>query len=242
MLFDLQAFLRQKTCRSLTKLLKPKSTFAINMNLSDQLTENEIVERILSGEKALYEILVRRFNPFLYKVGRSYNYNHDDTMDLMQDTYLDAFKSLAQFEGRSSFKTWIIPIMMNNCYHKKEKFSYKNEVMKEINERSEPLFSNRSNETEKIVHNRELGAIIENALAKIPMDYRMVFSLREINGMSVAETATLMEISEANVKTRLNRAKTMLQDEIKKTVVAEELFAFNLVYCDKIVEYVMKRI
>lgn len=212
------------------------------MSRFDQLSESEIVKRILSGEKNLYEILVRRFNPYLYKVGRSYNYNHDDTMDLMQDTYLDAFKSLAQFEGRAGFKTWIIRIMMNNCYHKKEKFSYKNEVMKEINEQSEPLFSHRSNDTEKIVHSRELGAIIENALTKIPIDYRMVFSLREINGMSVAETANLMDISEANVKTRLNRAKSKLQNELNKTVVAEELFGFNLVYCDKIVEYVMKRI
>lgn len=212
------------------------------MSRFDQLSESEIVKRILSGEKNLYEILVRRFNPYLYKVGRSYNYNHDDTMDLMQDTYLDAFKSLAQFEGRAGFKTWIIRIMMNNCYHKKEKFSYKNEVMKEINEQSEPLFSHRSNDTEKNVHSRELGAIIENALTKIPIDYRMVFSLREINGMSVAETANLMDISEANVKTRLNRAKSKLQNELNKTVVAEELFGFNLVYCDKIVEYVMKRI
>src|ERR1051325_7407156 len=93
----------------------------------EQLTEAAIIERILSGEKPLYEIIVRRFNSYLYKIGRSYNYNHEDTQDLMQDTYIDAFRNLPQFEKRSNFKTWLIRIMLNNCYHKKEKFSFKNE-------------------------------------------------------------------------------------------------------------------
>ena len=65
---------------------------------------SQIIERILNGEKSFYELIVRRYNPNLYKVGRSYNYNHEDTQDLMQDTYIDAYKSLAQFEGRSNFK------------------------------------------------------------------------------------------------------------------------------------------
>ncbi|MCE7934086.1 MAG: hypothetical protein DYG96_05780 [Chlorobi bacterium CHB2] len=96
---------------------------------SEKLTEAEIIRRITDGEKALYEIIVRRFNPYLYKVGRSYNYTHDDTLDLMQDTFIDAYKNLRQFEGRSDFKTWIIRIMMNNCYRKREKSSFKRSVM-----------------------------------------------------------------------------------------------------------------
>lgn len=60
----------------------------------EQLSDEEIFRRILNGEKPLYEIIVRRFNPYLYKVGRSYNYNHEDTQDLMQDTYIYAFKKL----------------------------------------------------------------------------------------------------------------------------------------------------
>lgn len=85
------------------------------MMQSEKFTEKEIIKGILAGKKALYEIIVRRFNPSLYKIGRSYNYNHQDTQDLMQETFIDAYKSLPQFEGRSDFKTWIIRIMMNNC-------------------------------------------------------------------------------------------------------------------------------
>ncbi len=205
-------------------------------------SEEDIVKRVINGEKELYEIIVRRFNPFLYKVGRSYNFNHDDTMDLMQDTFVDAYKNLANFQGRSSFKTWIIRIMLNNCYHKKSKFSFKNELALEIHENATPMYSHKSNETEKIVHNNELNHIIENALGQLPEDYRMVFSLREINGLSVNETAELMGISEPNVKVRLNRAKNMLRDQLERTYTSKELFDFNLIYCDTIVNKVMERI
>src|SRR5690606_3068532 len=143
----------------------------------------EIIQRILNGEISLYEMIVRRFNSDLYKVGRSYNYNHQDTQDLMQDTFIDAYKSLSSFEGRSGFKTWIIRIMLNNCYRKKKKSGFKNEIMQDMNENSKPMFTHSSNDTDKVVQNRELGYIIEEALARIPYDYRMTFALREINGL-----------------------------------------------------------
>ncbi|MCC6290232.1 MAG: sigma-70 family RNA polymerase sigma factor [Chitinophagaceae bacterium] len=208
----------------------------------ENFTEAEVIKRVIGGEKALYEIIVRRFNPFLYKIGRSYNYNHEDTQDLMQETFIDAYKNLLQFEGRADFKTWIIRIMMNNCYRKRGKASFKNEIMEDANEYSTPMFSNRNNGTDKIIQNRELGHIIESALRKIPFDYRMVFSLREINGLNVSETAEMLGISEANVKVRLNRAKIILRRDIESTYAASELFEFNLIYCDPMVENVMNKI
>lgn len=209
------------------------------MELYKELSEKEIAQRVLKGEKALYEIIVRRFNPYLYKVGRSYNYNHEDTQDLMQDSFIDAYKNLAQFEGRSGFKTWIIRIMLNNCFRKKEKLSFKKEIMHEINSNSKPIFQQKDNDINKIVQTRELGNIIEEALANIQEDYRIVFSLREINGLSIAETADLLNISQANVKVRLNRAKKMLRTEIEKSYIADELFEFNAVYCNAMVKKVM---
>lgn len=212
------------------------------MGPSEPLTETEIIRRILNGEKALYEIIVRRFNPYLYKVGRSYNYHHEDTQDLVQETFVDAYKNLSQFGGRSEFRTWLIRIMLNNCYRKRNKASFTNEIMQELNDQAQPLFTNADTDTEKMVQNRELGHIIENALGKMPHDYRMAFSLREISGLLVAETASLLQISEANVKVRVNRAKTLLRHEIEKTYSASELFEFNLVYCDRIVTRVMQQI
>jgi len=210
------------------------------MQAIEKLHVTEIIDRILKGEKALYEIIVRRYNPCLYKVGRAYNYNHDDTQDLMQDTYIDAYKNLSKYEGRADFKTWIIRIMLNNCYRKKEKSSFKNEIMKDSSEHSQPAFTTRSNDTDKIYQNRELGRVIETALEKIPLDYRLVFTMRNINGLNVAETAAVLNISEANGKVRLNRAKAMLKKQIEKTYSPDEIFEFNLVYCDAMVDRVMK--
>lgn len=204
--------------------------------------EKEVITKILDGEKALYESVIRKYNPYLYKIGRSYNFNHEDTEDLMQDSFVDAYKNLASFEGRSSFKTWIVRIMLNNCYRRKKKSSYAKELALDLNENSTPMFTEKDNDTENKVQKNELSRIIENALAKIPHDYRMAFSMREINGLSVKETAELMDISESNVKVRLNRSKKMLRNIIQDSYNEVEIFEFNLIYCDAIVKNVMSRI
>jgi RNA polymerase sigma factor (sigma-70 family) len=209
---------------------------------SEKYTDKEIIQKILDGEKRLFEILIRRNNPFLYKTGRSYNFNHDDTQDLMQDTFIDAYTNLSKFEGRSSFKTWIIKIMLNNCYKKTKKASFRNEKTDKIDEGSVPMFADNNDDTNNAVINKELGYIIEKALNRMSFDYRMVFSLREINGLNVNETAQVLNISAENVRVRLNRAKTMLIKEIEKSYKPEDIFEFNLIYCDRIVESVMEKI
>ena len=206
-------------------------------------SDSEIVSKIVSGERALFEILIRRYNGLLYKTGRSYHYNHEDTQDLMQDTFVDAFNHLQAFEHRSSFKTWIIKIMLHNCYRKRRKFSFKNEDTAEISDLSIPMYSTqKQTDTTAVVFNKELGQIIESALQHIPLDYRMVFSLREMSGLSVEETADALNISSSNVKVRLNRAKAMLRKEVERAYSTCDLFEFNLIYCDSIVERVMNRI
>lgn len=209
----------------------------------NQYTDTELVNKILEGELALYEILIRRNNPYLYKIGRSYNYNHEDTQDLMQDTFIDTYLNLSKFENRSSFKTWIIRIMINNCYKKLQKLGYKNEISTEINEKAIPMFTDNSNtDTNKVIMAKELNFVIENALIQIPLDYRMVFSLRKIAGLNVAETAQSLNISENNVKVRFNRAKAMLRKQIEKSYTETDLYEFNLIYCDAMVLNVMNRI
>ncbi|MEO5501263.1 MAG: sigma factor, partial [Ginsengibacter sp.] len=72
---------------------------------SEQLTDIEIIHRVLNGETNAFEDLIKRYDSFLYKIGRGYRYNHEDTQDLMQETYINIFKNLAKFENRSTFKT-----------------------------------------------------------------------------------------------------------------------------------------
>ena len=211
---------------------------------ADTISEIELINRIRKGENELLEILVRRNNPYLYKLGMSYGYKHEDVEDLMQETFIAAYLSLEKFEARSSFKTWITRIMLNQCYQKAQKLSFKFEKANDIlNEKITPMFeSNQSTDTYRSVLNNELSNVIGGALTSIPLEYRIVFSLRELNGMSTAETAEALDISETNVKVRLNRAKHMLREKIEKMYTPEDIFEFNLIYCDKIVTEVMKTI
>ena len=206
----------------------------------EQYSDREIIQRINEGDLKLFEILIRRYDPFLYKIGRTYRYNHEDTEDLMQDAYINAYCNLKKFENRSTFKTWLTRIMLNVCYQKKHKRSFKNEIMRDDiqNEKSSILFHHSTN-NEKIAMNKELGRVLEDAIHEIPEDYRIVFTLRELNGLSVAETSEALNITEGNVKVRLNRAKGMLQKEIKKMYSPQEIFEFNLIYCDVMVNRVM---
>lgn len=213
------------------------------MEAVERYSDFDVVQKIVAGEVALFEIIIRRHNAALYRIGRSYNYDHADTQDLMQETYLNAYTHLSKFENRSSFKTWIIKIMLNQCYKKQQKWSFKNVIPAEINEGSQPVFSNdHHTDTNKAVMNRELNFVVEHALEQVPVDYRLVFTLREINGLNIAETAESLNISEANVKVRLNRAKTMLRKEVEKAYTPEDIYEFNLVYCDAMVERVMNKI
>ena len=209
----------------------------------EKYSDSEIIQRINDGDIRLFEILIRRYDPFLYKIGRSYRYNHENTEDLMQDAYINAYCNLKKFENRSSFKTWLTRIMLNVCYQKKHKRSFINEIISDDiqNEKSTILFHHSTN-NEKMAMNKELGRVLENAIHEIPEDYRIVFTLRELNGLSIAETAESLDITESNVKVRLNRAKGMLQKEIKKMYSAQEIFEFNLVYCDVMVNRVMEKI
>jgi len=208
----------------------------------EQYADIEIINKVLNGELKLYEILIRRYNSFLYKIGRSYHYNHEDTEDLMQETYISAYCNLKKFEHRASFKTWLTRLMLNHCYQKKHKLSYANEIItgEPETERHDDL-SQFSNNKDQMI-NRELGSVMENALLQIPEDYRLVFTLRELNGLSVAETASALSITEINVKVRLSRAKSMLRSIIKNMYSPNEIFEFNLIYCDRLVKNVMVHI
>ncbi len=205
------------------------------------LEDHEIISLVLSGKIESYEKIIRRYNRYLYKIGKSYGFGHNDVEDLMQETYINVFVNLKKFESRSSFKTWIVRIMLNNCYHKKQNLKHREQQRNEVlNEISNMMYSGGIEETRDAVQNEELKKILEAAIHRIPENYRLVFTLRELNGMSVRETSEALNITEGNVKASLSRSKAMLQTEIKKAYSPEEIFEFNLVHCDRVVEEGMK--
>lgn len=209
---------------------------------SSELTEEAIIKKILRGEKELFEILVRKVNPVLYRIARTYGFHHEEAEDLMQDTHLAAFLKLDSFQQRSTYKTWISKIMIRHCLYRLKYGYRKYETMKLNNDtdfhptglKGEPSYS-----TENAMETKEFKQIIEQSLERLPLSYRTVFVLRDLEGYSIAETASLLEISLVNVKVRLSRARAMLQKEIEKAFSRTEIYGFHLERCNLITEKVM---
>ncbi len=216
-----------------------KSRTAINVS-----TDEEVIEKILNGELVLFEILIRRYNPVLYKIARSYGFGHQDAQDLMQDTHVAAYQKLSQFEHRATYKTWISKIIIHQCLYKLKYGYYKNEVPTVSPSASEtqPLHMKASVQPDQHTVNKELGIILEKSLENLPVGYRTVFVLREMEGFSVKETAEILNISSINVKVRLNRAKTLMQKEVERFYSGADIYYFNLIYCDAVVQNVFARI
>src|ERR1043165_1260304 len=151
-------------------------------NVVQQYTDSDVVQKILAGNTAMFEILIRRYNPYLYKIGRSYGFNHQDTEDLMQETFISSYVNLKQFAERSSFKTWLVKIMLNQCYHKANRHSYQKERPTELlpDNSSFMFLPNNHSDNGNSVIKKEFNKVVEACLQKLPQDYRTTFTLREL--------------------------------------------------------------
>lgn len=214
-----------------------------NRSIYTDTDEKVIIQKILEGEKALFEVLIRRTNAILYKIARIHGFNHQDSEDLMQESHISAFQHLQSFAYRSSYKTWISKIMVNKCLYKL-KYGYQGKETNEIfNENAQPMHTSiTSSSTDVTVNNNELGKVLENCIQHLPFIYRSVFLLRELEGHSVIETAEMLGITEVNVKVRLNRARIMMQKELETYYNRSEVYSFHLKYCDALTQKVMAKL
>ena len=207
-------------------------------------TDAELIARILAGQKDYFELFIRRYNGALYKVGRSYGFAHATVQDLMQDTYVAAYQALGQFEARAAFKTWLIRIMLNHCHQWSRKAARQPQPAAAMPTMNDAPDAQRrpSTDGQQEILNRELGAVLEQCIQALPADYRMVFVLRELEGLSSRETAQAVDITETNVNARLSRAKGLLRRQLESWYPHAAVYEFNLIYCDEMVGRVFQHI
>lgn len=202
-----------------------------------ELSDEEIVERVIRGEKSLYEILMRKYNLQMFRISMSIVNDSMEAEDVMQTAYLNAYLQLSNFKNKSAFSTWLIRILINeSLLHKKKKQKRDQLLMEAENDtaqRDTPL---------KSLMNKELKTILEKAVSDLPEKYRMVFIMREIQEMSTSETMEVLNLGESNIKIRLSRAKEMLREGLSGYYKPNQLFEFHLNRCDKIVNTVMSKI
>src|SRR5690349_14947056 len=140
--------------------------------------DQELIARIQGGEKRLFEVLIRKYNQRLYRIGMSILANDMETEDAMQAAYINAYEHLSGFEQRSSFGTWLTRIMINQCLEQKRK---KKQAPVHF-EQTDNVISMTTPLNELV--NKELSHVLENAITQLPEKYRLVFVLREIEDMS----------------------------------------------------------
>jgi RNA polymerase sigma factor (sigma-70 family) len=206
------------------------------------VSDQEVISRVLAGEHRLYEFIMRRYNARLYRIGMSIVNNDTEVEDIMQVTYIKAYEHLHTFNNKSAFGTWITRILINeSLLHLKKSKRY---MSMETNNETNPIEKVQKNESSpiKALLNKELSNVLEDALVQLPEKYRIVFVLREMENMSIAETVDTLSITEANVKVRLNRAKAMLRDTLGDYYKNDGIYHFHLTRCDRIVNNVFRHL
>ncbi len=203
------------------------------------MTDAEIVERVRAGETALFEILMRRHNQRIYRVARAVIKDEADTEDVMQQAYINAFTHLSQFQDRSQFSTWLTRITVHEALARRRKRKPE-ETPEDVME----TLTSPQPDPERQAYAAELRRVLEAAVDSLPETYRLVFMLRDIEGLSTSETAAGLELGDEAVKTRLHRARAMVRSAITERIGAStaEAFAFQAPRCDRVVAAVMAEI
>ena len=220
---------------------------AININdfNNHKIKESEVIKRILSGEKELYEILVRRNNQKLYRIIRGYINDEAEIEDIMQDSYVKASTKLYQFKLEATFSTWLIRIGINESLARlkeKGKVYHLNEQSDNIsNAVLEIPDSRQLNPQDKMIRN-EAKQLLENAIDSLDIKYKTVYIMKEVEEMSLKEISIALDLTVANVKVRLHRSKEMLKNKLYEVTNDKKIFEFGFSRCDRITENVLKRI
>jgi RNA polymerase sigma-70 factor (ECF subfamily) len=207
------------------------------------MRDHDVIARVIAGDTALFEMLMRRYNQRLFRVARGIVHTDADAEDVVQQAYVSAYTNLAQFGGAAAFSTWLTRIVLNEALARSQKRLRLAEVNIEEQHDVTP-FKAQTASPEEQVSRREMGAVLEHAIGRLPESYRVVFMMREVEQLSVAETAECLELSEENVKVRLHRAKAMLRDSLYSQIerAADNVFHFMGGRCDRMVAVVLSKI
>lgn len=185
--------------------------------------ESVLVTEAKAGSYEAFEELVNRYEKKIYRLGLNLTGNPEDAEDMLQETFLKAFEHLPTFREDSRFYTWIVRIAINQGLMKLRKRRSSKEV--QLDEPSNDdggvmprEFADWRPNPEQELQRAELETILQDAARALPLTFRTVFFLRDVEGLSTEETAEMLNLSEGAVKARLFRARLRLREELSKTL------------------------
>ncbi len=176
-------------------------------------TDEVLVERAREGDRGAFEDLVRRHADRLYAVVLRFTADPGVAEEVTQEAFLRAWRSIDRFEGRSQFFTWLYRIGINEAKRRAERRPAAGRVVSLEEEHVEEA-ADASEAPEARTEHGELRARLEHAIRALPLDYRAPIVLRDVEGLSTAEAAAVMELGEAAFKSRLHRARLAVREAI----------------------------
>lgn len=202
------------------------------------LDDAQIVGLVLAGNDAAFEALMRRYNRLLFRLARAILHNDSDAQDVVQDSYVKAFFRLSQFRGPAGFQSWMSRIVINEAIS-----SLRGVAPNVSGGDPDELTNDRRSRPEEIAMSDDTVRLIEAAVDRLPDDFRVVFMLRGIEQLTVAETAEILDINPATVKTRFFRARNLIRRSLTRRIAGAvpDSFSFAGERCDRIVAAVFER-
>jgi RNA polymerase sigma-70 factor (ECF subfamily) len=179
-----------------------------------------LVEASTRGDTTSFEELVRRYDRKLLRIAQQVTHDSEDAQDAVQETFLKAYQKLNQFRGTSKFSTWLIRIALNESLMKLRTRRYTQELPLEYedpNGENVPLdVTDWSPDPEQIYSRAELHGILRKVLQELAPILRVVFVLRDVEGLSIKETTAILDLQSSTVKARLHRARLQLREKLSK--------------------------
>ena len=210
-----------------------------------------MAERVRDGDERAFELVMRRHNRLLYRTARAILRDDAEAEDCVQEAYLQGFRSIAAFRGKSKLSTWLTRIVVNQALgtmRKRKKqdndISLDNVLDLDGQVRGASASVTQPEQPEASAGREEMRRLLERKIDQLPAAFRTVFMLRALEEMSAKETADCLGIPEATVRTRFFRARSLLRESLEKDVdvALEGAFAFDGARCDRIVEAVRDRL
>jgi RNA polymerase sigma-70 factor (ECF subfamily) len=207
-------------------------------------SDAEVIQQVLDGNTALFELLMRRYNERVYRAARAIVRDELEAEDVMQQAYVNAFTHLRQFNGSAQFSTWLTRIVINESLARVRREGRYEAIDDELSHVEPLMSSNPTENPERQAFTSELRELLECAIDTLPDGMRDVFVLRDVEGLSTAEAAECLGLTEDVVKTRLSRGRAALRRVMLERTGATtpEAFRFYRPRCDRVVAAVLARI
>src|SRR5262245_26578576 len=194
----------------------------------EELSDQELVDRVRGGARDEFEVLVRRHNQRLYRAARAIMKSDDEAEDIVQQAWLEVFRNLAQFRGDAAFTTWATRIAVNAAINHARKRPVVAEVADAV----------AADQPEEDVARAELGKLLEECLEQLPQGNREVMVLRDVLELDTAETAETLGLTEEAVRVRLHRARAALAADLTERMISK-VYSFAGERCARITRNVM---